>query len=269
LAHEAAVLGKLNHPGIPKIISVVEKSRPYVVMECLEGETLCDVLQRKRSLSICDALQLVSRLCEIMQHVHEHGIIHRDLKPGNIIVSRDGMPHVIDFGISKISAREPILLGWLSPKMTGTPEYMAPEQIQGDRTDARTDIYTLGAVLYEIVTGTPPFAVDDTEENIRLRLGRAPRPPRELNDRITEQIEEIILRAMAPRPTDRYSSTAAMKAELDFPDSVQVTGRYKTPLKASPWPKRLRIGAFVLTLLAAPVILFFIFLLMFQKQLAR
>ena len=269
LAHEAAVLGKLNHPGIPKISSIAEKSRPYVVMECLEGETLYDVLQRKRSLSICDALQLVSRLCEILQHVHEHGVIHRDLKPGNIIVSKDGMPHIIDFGISKITAREPILLGWLSPKMTGTPEYMAPEQIQGDRTDPRTDIYTLGAVLYEIVTGTPPFEVDDTHENIRLRLGRAPRCPRELNDNVTEQIEQIILHAMAPRPPDRYRSAAAMKAELDFPDSVEVTGKYKTPLKASPWPKRLRLATFVFSLFAAPVILFFIFLLIFQRQLAH
>src|SRR5215510_10347063 len=83
LAHEVAVLGKLNHPGIPKIISVAEKSHPYVVMECLEGETLYDVLQRKRSLPICDALHLVSRLCEILQHVHERGVVHRDLKPGN------------------------------------------------------------------------------------------------------------------------------------------------------------------------------------------
>jgi len=179
------------------------------------------------------------------------------------------MPHIIDFGISKISAREPILLGWLSPKMTGTLEYMAPEQIQGDRTDARTDIYTLGAVLYETVTGTPPFEVDDIDENIRLRLSRALRSPRELNDSVTEQIEEIILHAMAPRPADRYSSAAAMKAELDFPGSVQVTGKYKTPLKASAWPKRLRLAAFVLSLLAAPVVLFFIFLLMFQRQLAH
>jgi serine/threonine protein kinase len=265
LAHEAAVLGKLDHLGIPKIIPVAEKSRPYVVMECLEGETLYDLLQRRHFLPVCDALQLVSRLCGILQHVHQRGVIHRDIKPGNIIICKDGMPHIIDFGISQMTAREPIMFGWFSPKMTGTPEYMAPEQIQGDRTDVRTDIYSLGAVLYEIVTGMPPFQQDGKEK----KLAVAPRPPRELNKGVTEQIEEIILHAMAPRPADRYCSAAAMKAELDFPEAVQVTGAYRTPLKSSAWPKRLRVAAFVLSLLAAPVILFFVFLLLFQRQLAR
>src|SRR5262249_22753897 len=192
--------------------------------------------------------------------------IHRDVKPGNIMISDDGMPHIIDFGIAKITGREPMMFGWFSPKMTGTPEYMAPEQIQGDRTDARTDIYSLGAVLYEIVTGTPPF---QEHESMNTRLVGAPRPPRELNNNVPEQIEEIILHAMAPRPRDRYCSAAAMKAELDAPEAVQVTGRYKSPLKASAWPKRFRLAAFVLSLMAAPIVLFFIFLLLFQRQLAR
>jgi eukaryotic-like serine/threonine-protein kinase len=269
LAHEAAVLGRLDHFGIPKIIPIVEKSRPYVVMECLEGETLYDLLQRRHPLPVCEALQLVSRLCGILEHVHQQGVIHRDIKPGNIIISKDGTPHIIDFGISKMTAREPIMFGWFSPKMTGTPEYMAPEQIQGDRTDVRTDIYSLGAMLYEIVTGTPPFQQDGKDENIEVRLAGAPQPPRELNKGVTEEIEEIILHAMAPRPADRYSSAAAMKADLDFPEGVQVKGAYRTPLKASAWPKRLRVAAFVLSLLAAPVILFFIFLLLFQRQLAQ
>src|SRR5262249_25533951 len=156
-------------------------------------------LQRARRLPAGDAVQLVSRLCGVLEYIHRQGIVHRDLKPGNIIVSGNGVPHIIDFGISKIVAREPLVFGWFSPKMTGTPEYMAPEQIHGDRTDVRTDIYSLGAVLYELVTGTPPFQRDAEEGRADL-----PRPPREVNDNVTEQVEEIILHAMEPNPAHRY-----------------------------------------------------------------
>jgi serine/threonine protein kinase len=258
-AREAAIIGGLDHPGILKIIPVAKKSRTYFVMEYLEGETLYEILGRTRPLPVCEALQLASRLCGILEYMHRHDVVHRDLKPANIMISDDGSPHILDFGIAKGPAVEPFMSGWLSPKM-GTPEYMAPEQIQGDRVDARTDVYSMGVVLYELLTGTRPFQGDTREET---------RPPRELNSELSEQIEEIILHAMAPRPTDRYSSAAAMKAELDCPETVQVTGMYRHPRKASVWPKRLRLAALLLGAAAAPFLLFFIFLWMFQRQLAR
>jgi serine/threonine protein kinase len=264
-AREAAIIGELDHPGILKIIPVAEKSRPYVVMEYLEGETLYDILERTR-LQVCEALQLASRLCDILEYMHRHDVVHRDLKPSNIMISDDGRPHIIDFGIAK--GVEPFMFGWFSPKM-GTPEYMAPEQIRGDRVDARTDIYSLGAVLYEIVTDTRPFQGNTRDEILNARLAGEPRPPRELDSNLSEQIEEIIQHAMAPKPSDRYCSAAAMKAELDFPETVQVTGIYRNPRKASAWPKRLRLAGFVLSVAAAPFILFYLFLLMFQRQLAR
>ena len=260
-AREAAILERLDHPGIPKIIRVSEKSRPYVVMEYLEGETLYDILQRTRSLSACEALHLASRLCGILDYMHRQGVIHGDLKPGNIIISDDGCAHLVDFGV----AQRPAMF---SPKM-GTPEYMAPEQIQGDRVDSRTDLYALGAVLYEMVTGARPFQGDTSDEIFDARMAGAPPPPCELNGNLSEQVEEIIMHAMAPRPSDRYSSAAAMKAELDSPGTVQVTGRYRNPRKASSWPKRLRLAAFVLSAAVVPVILFFLFLWMFQRQLGQ
>jgi serine/threonine-protein kinase len=143
-------MGKLDHPGIAKVIPAPEKSRAYAVMEYLEGETLYDILERTRPLPVCEALQLASRLCDILDYMHRHDVVHRDLKPGNIMISDDGRPHIIDFGIAKGPAMEPFML-------MGTPEYMAPEQMQGDRVDARTDVYSLGAVLYESVTGARPF----------------------------------------------------------------------------------------------------------------
>jgi eukaryotic-like serine/threonine-protein kinase len=248
-AREAAIVGKLDHPGILKVIPVAQKSRPYVVMEYLHGETLAGILERTRPLPICAAVQLTSRLCEILDYIHRHDVIHCDLKPGNIIIADDGSPHIIDFGIAQAPA-------WFSSK-TGTPEYMAPEQILGDKVDARTDIYSLGAVLYEIVTG------------VRARSESLPSTPRELNSNLSEQVEEIILHAMAPNPSDRYASAAAMKADLDSPEDVQVTGKFKTFQKASAWPRNLRVAGLVLGLASSPFLLFYLFLKIFQSQLAR
>lgn len=244
---EAATLGKLDHPGIPKLIPVTEKSRPYVAMEFIPGPTLYEILEKNRSLPEAESLRLAGGLCDILEYLHRQNIVHCDVKPGNIIVSDDGRPHLIDFGI----ATEP---AWFSAKF-GTAEYMAPEQVHGDRVDARTDIYGLGAVLYEMVTGARPAA--------ELRQ------PRELNPGLSEQAEEIILHAMAPDAADRYPSASAMKADLDAPEAVRVTGRYRNRRKANPWPKRLRLAAFVVGLAAVPIILFFIFLLIIQRQVPR
>jgi serine/threonine-protein kinase len=254
-AREAAIISKLNHPGILKVIPVEEKSRPYLVLEYLEGETLHELLKRRSPLPVADGLQLASGLCDILDYMHRHDVIHRDLKPGNIMISDDGRPHIIDFGIAKGRASEPFMLGWFSPK-TGTPGYMSPEQIQGDRVDARADIYSLGVVLHELLTGTRPNAGDM-------------RSPRELNSNISEQVEEIILHALAPNPSDRYGFAAMMKADLDFPESVQVTGKYRNSRKVSAWPKRLRLLSLILSIAATPFILFYLFFLMFQRQLAR
>lgn len=244
LAREALTLGKLDHPGILKIVPVAQKSRPYLVIEYLEGRTLYDILESKSPLVECDAIRLAGRLCDILEYLHRHDVIHCDLKPGNIMISDIGTPHIIDLGI----ATEPT---WFSPRF-GTPEYMAPEQVSGDRVDARTDIYGLGVVLYEAVTGRRPEDM--------------PRAPRELNNSLSEQVEEIILHAMAPNPSDRYPSAAAMKADLDSPQAVQVTGQYKNPRKASAWPRRFRLAGITLSLAAAPVVLFFLFLWMLQHQ---
>ena len=261
LAREAALIRKLDHPGIPKIIAITEKSRPYIALEYIEGETLGHLLARRGAIPVDQATRFVSRVCDILRYMHERGVVHHDLKPGNIMIS-DGSPRLIDFGIATLTIRN--IFRWFSSTM-GTAEYMAPEQIQGGRTDARTDIYNLGGVLYEMVTGRIPFEAE-TVDNVAARV---PRPPRELNNKLSAQIEEIILHAMAPRPSDRYPSAATMKAELDFPESVKVTGKYRRPRKFSMWPRRLRAAAFGLMLIGFQVVLFFVFLWMFQSRLTR
>jgi len=259
LAREAALVGKLDHPGIPKIIPVAEKSHPYIVLEYIEGETLGHLLARRGAIPVDEATRFVSRVCDVLAYMHAQGVVHHDLKPGNIMISPDGSPRLIDFGIATLTTRT--TFHWFSARM-GTAEYMAPEQIQGDRTDARTDIYNLGGVLYEMTTGRAPFQGDPAED-IAARIAR---PPQELNNKLSPQIEEIILHAMAPRPSDRYSSAAAMKAELDVPERVKVTGKYRHPRKFSAWPRRLRAAAVGIVLIGSQVVLFFLFLWMFQRR---
>jgi eukaryotic-like serine/threonine-protein kinase len=259
-AREAAIIAGLDHPGIPKVISIPEKSRPYIVMEYLDGETLFDILERTGPLPECHALRLASRLCDILDYMHGHGVIHHDLKPGNIMIAADGIPCLIDFGIATGPSIQPLMFSLFSEKI-GTPEYMSPEQVQGDRMDARTDIYSLGAVLYEMVTGTRPFQGETDDEVLEAHLAGDPRPPREITLCLSEQTEEIILHALAPRPSDRYPSAGAMKADLDAPKNVRVTGLAREHRKANLWPKRFRMAGFVLAVASLPFILFFVFLL--------
>jgi serine/threonine protein kinase len=256
---------RLNHPGVLKIIPVEDKSRPYIAMEYLEGRTLDRILDETRPFPLSKAIEIAGRVCETLDYMHQHDVVHRDLKPGNIMVCDDGSLRVIDFGIAKTLAMRRVTFGGFSPKM-GTPDYMAPEQIKGKRGDVRTDIYSLGVILYEMTTGSLPFNGENTYELMNARLIRNPRPPRDINPELTPEIEEIILHALEREPSDRYSSAAAMKAELDSPETVQVTGRCKRPNSPSNWTQTAKQIGFVLLIAVTPVVFFLLFLLMFQHQ---
>jgi serine/threonine-protein kinase len=200
--------------------------------------------------------------------MHQRDVVHRDLKPGNIMVCSDGSLRIIDFGIAKALAMRRVTFGGFSPKI-GTPHYMAPEQIKGQRGDARTDIYSLGTILYEMVTGVVPFQGENTYEIMNARLMGDPRPPRELNSDLSPQIEEIILHALEREPSDRYDSAAAMKRELDSPEAVELGNRTKKLQTSSRWQRQLKRIGVVLAVAAAPLVFFYLFFLMFQQQLAR
>jgi serine/threonine protein kinase len=263
---EAQIGRLLDHPGILRFLPIDEraKSRPYLVTEYLEGHTLHDELQRVGSLPAADALKLGVRICDALDYLHRRHIIHGDVKPGNIMLCSDGSLRIIDFGIARWAANGLMSSSSFSAYV-GTPEYMAPEQVKGKRGDARTDLYALGAVLYEMVTRRRPFDTEHEDHRLRARLVGDPAAPSRYAPSLSPQVEEIILRALARKPADRYASAAAMKAALEAPERVTLSGRamrLQAPVLAKLWwPVVGLVGLSVLV----PVVLFFVFLALLKK----
>lgn len=245
----------LNHPYVLKFIPVSsQKSRPYLVTEYLRGCTLAHLLKAMRPLPEKDALKIASLLCEALQYLHDHGVIHRDLKPQNVMVGCDGSIRVLDFGLARSNEFRRVTFGGFTPTM-GTPDYMAPEQVRGKRGDARTDIYSLGAMLYEMLTGETPFGGDNPLAAMNARVVGDPEPLRKVNPLITPQAEEIVLHAMERNPDGRYASVAEMQAELDNLSQVKVTGRCDHVTEVAPWKRNVRQYAGMALALATPVVI--------------
>ena len=212
---EEEIARRVDHPFVMKFFpGPAGQSRPYVVMELLEGETLYHAMKRQPSFPEAEALKVASRVCEALHYLHEMGICHRDLKPENIMLCHDGSIRLMDFGIARSDH---------SPRLTfvgfvpGTPHYMAPERVQCKRGDARTDLYGLGAILYEMLTGVIAFDHEDPMVIINARVTGDPEAPRRINPVISPQAEEIVLRAMERDPALRYQSAARMQADRTAP----------------------------------------------------
>jgi serine/threonine-protein kinase len=264
---EAEIGLRLDHPNILKFIDVdaARKSRPYLVMEFLEGQTLERLMRQMSPLPESEALPIASQVCDAIDYLHRHDVVHRDLKPQNVMLCADGSVRIMDFGIAKTAASKRLTFGSFSPTM-GTPDYMAPEQVKGQRGDERTDIYSLGAILYEMVTGRVPFEGPNAYAVMNARLLGDPVAPRAYQPGIRPEVEEIILHAMARNATDRYPSAAALKSDIDAPEQVAVTGRASRLRTAQPWKNRWRIARMVLVALLAPIALFFLFFLLLSRQ---
>jgi serine/threonine protein kinase len=260
---EARIGSALNDPLLLRFIPVdVPKSRPFIVTELLDGCTLAMVIHRTRPVPERDALRIASVVCQALGKLHDRGIIHRDLKPANIMICRDQRLCLMDFGLAaEVDTRSSLLAG-LTP-LFGTPEYMAPEQVRNKRNDERTDIYGLGVILYQMLTGVLPFPGDDPWAAAQLRVSGDPAAPRSINPEISPEAEEIVLRAMQRKPADRYQSVAAFQAELDAPERVRVTGlserlmkpRWRLSLQGTPFLAGSIIGVGFLLFLVAVFLL--------------
>ena len=255
---EGEIGARLDHPFILKYMPVQgRKSRPYLVTEYLRGCTLADLLSAFKLFPEEDGLAIASLICEGLQYLHDREVIHRDLKPGNIMICFDGSIRIIDFGTAR--AADSRRLGFLAPA-PGTPHYMAPERVKGRRGDARTDIYSLGVILYQMLTGTIPFDDEDTNKIMAMRVTGDPIAPRKLNPKISPQVEEIILRAMDRNPAKRHPTVAALKLELDAPGWVEITGRCERLTPSTAWKRGLRKAGWIalwgLVPIAVQVIMF-------------
>jgi len=195
-------------------------------MEFVQGETLAARLRKTPRLPEAEAAHIASQICEALVYLHRKGVVHRDLKPENIMVCDDGSIRIMDFGIAKSAQARRLTFGGFSSAV-GTPDYIAPEQVQGKRGDGRTDIYSLGAMLYVMTTGSAPYEGDNPCVVMNARLSGDPEAPRKQNAEISLQMEEIILHAMEREPSNRFATAAAMKAELDDYAKVILEGRCK------------------------------------------
>jgi serine/threonine-protein kinase len=224
----------LDDPFLLKFVKVPgTRSRPYIVTEFLDGATLGWVLHRTHPLEEQDALRIAAALCEALAAMHAGGFVHRDLKPGNMMICRDGRLCLMDFGLAaEISASRGFLAG-LAP-LFGTPEYMAPEQVRNRRNDERTDIYCVGVILYQMLTGVLPFQNEDPWVAAHMRVNGDPVSLGSINPAISPQVEEIVLHAMRRNPKERHASVAALRAELIGHERVHVTGLSQR-LRAPRW----------------------------------
>jgi TolB-like protein/tRNA A-37 threonylcarbamoyl transferase component Bud32 len=212
---EAEAAARLEHPGIVPIHEVGERDGScYFSMKFVEGGQL-DGVVRRTPMSLRQAAELIAKVARTVHYAHEHGILHRDIKPGNILLDEKGEPHLTDFGLARLVESESTMTRTL--EVLGTPSYMAPEQAAGNNAaiSSVTDVYGLGAVLYQLLTGQPPFAGGTTYETIKLVLDSEPRPPRQLNPKIDRDLSTICLKCLDKDPQRRYPSALALAEDLE------------------------------------------------------
>ena len=225
---ESQAVAKLNHPNIVNVFDVNQSDGvEYIVMELIEGITLKQYMRKRgSSLNWREALHFMSQILQALRHAHSRGIIHRDIKPQNIMVLRDGSVKVADFGIARITDSQRTM----TQEALGSVHYISPEQARGSNIDARSDLYSAGVVLYEMLTGTLPYNGDSPVAVVLQHVQSIPTPPRAINPDIPLGMEQITKKAMAPNPDRRYPSADAMLADLDaFRKNPDIDFGYSDP----------------------------------------
>ena len=219
---------QLDHPGIVKTFDDEHRSRIYMAIEWVEGRLLRTILNEEKKLSIDRASTIAHRICDALDYMHKHGIVHRDLKPENIMVDENDNIKLLDFGIAmREDARRLTFVNVSS--LLGTPDYISPEQVKGARGDQRSDIYSMGIIFYEMLTGRVPYIGANPLAVMNERVLNDVKPPRDLNPEISPELEEILYRALEREPRHRYATASEMMWDLEHKEQVGVEPRGARP----------------------------------------
>jgi serine/threonine protein kinase len=246
---------KLDHPSVMKVYEHDANRQIYMVLEWVDGRLLRQILAEQKKLPIDRAVKIALEICDALEYIHSHGVVHRDLKPENIMVDASDHVKLIDFGIAGATGMRRLTFAKLTQAM-GTPDYISPEQVKSKRGDARSDIYALGAMLYEMTTGDVPFHGPNAFAIMNDRLLNNPVPPRELNPELSPQLQEIIYRAIERNPANRYASAKEFAHDLRHQDEVGVAERPELrewKQRKSPWVRQV---LFYAAMAMIPVVLF-------------
>jgi serine/threonine-protein kinase len=269
---EAQNAASLNHPAIVAVYDTGEtpgpngaagdaaSTVPYIVMEFVDGETLRDLLKREGPLPPKRAMEIVADICAALDFSHRHGIVHRDVKPANVMLTRAGAVKVMDFGIARAVADGQATVT-ATAAVIGTAQYLSPEQARGEAVDARSDVYATGCVLYELLTGAPPFTGDSPVAVAYQHVREDPKPPSSVHPGIPKELDAIVLKALNKNPLNRYQTAAEMRSDLVRALSGQAV--HATPIMDDadrtemlrPPPQRVAARAAQAPLLAPPSIL--------------